>query len=293
MPPSDPVQDRIFGGKYNVKRLQPGTVRPRAKIASFENVVNAMTHDASTLGGNSGSAVIDVQTWQIVALHFAGEYLKANYAVPTYELARDRRVAPLLNFTGSVAFTNDWEPAWRSTEAEAPKPAAAAPALSASAPAAPLQSPIAPAPAVSAPAFGPVASWTIPVHISVSLGQPVVADQPAVPGAATGAVDVEAEEAVVVDQDYSDRPGYDPDFLETISVPLPTLSAAMEQDTAVVASDQRKNGNRFELAYYHYSVYMNKRRRTAWFSAANVDGDHRPDNRKAPGRPLVPRSTHR
>ena len=102
------VQDRIFGGKYNVKRLQPGTARPQAKIASFENVVSAMTHDASTLGGNSGSAVIDVQTGQVVALHFAGEYLKANYAVPMYELARDRRVAPLLNFTGSVALTNDW-----------------------------------------------------------------------------------------------------------------------------------------------------------------------------------------
>ena len=128
-----------------------------------------------------------------------------------------------------------------------------------------------------------MASWTIPLHVSVSLGQPVATGQPAIAPAATGAVEVEAEEAVVVDQDYSDRPGYDPLFLETISVPLPTLSAAMEKDTAVVASDQRKNGNRFELAYYHYSVYMNKRRRTAWFSAANVDGDHRPNIGKRQG----------
>jgi endonuclease G len=110
-----------------------------------------------------------------------------------------------------------------------------------------------------------------------------VTGQPAIVPAAIGVVDVEAEEAVVVDQDYSDRPGYDPDFLETISVPLPALSTAMEKDTAVVASDQRKNGNRFELAYYHYSIYMNKRRRTAWFSAANVDGDHRPNIGKRQG----------
>ena len=48
-----------------------------------------MTHDASTLGGNSGSAIIDVDSGEVVALHFAGEYLKANYAVPMYELARD------------------------------------------------------------------------------------------------------------------------------------------------------------------------------------------------------------
>jgi len=279
------VQDRIFGGRYNIKRLQPGRVRPRVRIASFENTVNAMTHDASTLGGNSGSAIIDLQTGQVVALHFAGEYLKANYAVPMYELSRDRRVAPLLNFQGSVSFTNDWEAAWRSTEDEAPKPAAAgaAAAPSGSAPAAPLQSPSAPAQAVSAPAAGQVASWTIPVHISVSVGKPVVAGQPALAAAAPAPVEVKSEERVVVDQDYSDRPGYDPDFLETISVPLPTLRATMENDTAVVASDERKNGNRFELAYYHYSVYMNKRRRTAWFSAANIDGDHRPNIGKRQG----------
>src|SRR5262249_5709031 len=81
------LQDRIFGSKYLVKRLQPGVVRARAQIQSFENRVNAITHDASTLGGNSGSAVIDLETGNVVALHFAGEYLKANYAVPMYELA--------------------------------------------------------------------------------------------------------------------------------------------------------------------------------------------------------------
>ena len=57
----------------------------------------------------------------------------------------------------------------------------------------------------------------------------------------------------------------------------------MEEDTARVRSDAQKNGDPFELAYYHYSVYMNKRRRTAWFSAANVDGDHRPNIGKRRG----------
>ena len=92
-----------------------------------------------------------------------------------------------------------------------------------------------------------------------------------------------SEEAIIIDPDYSNRPGYDPSFLETIEVPLPRVSKAMEQDTALVRSDAQKNGDPFELAYYHYSVYMNKRRRTAWFSAANVDGDHRPDIGKRRG----------
>jgi hypothetical protein len=113
------LQDKIFGGAYHVKRLQPGVVRARAEVQSFENRVNAMTHDASTLGRNSGSAIVDVDTGEVVALHFAGEYLKANYAVPMYELARDPRVAPKLNFVGSVAATNDFDPAWRSINAAA------------------------------------------------------------------------------------------------------------------------------------------------------------------------------
>jgi endonuclease G len=215
------LQDRIFNRTYNVKRLQPGVIRARAKIQSFENTVNALTHDASTLGGNSGSAVIEVESGEVVALHFAGEYLKANYAVPMHELARDSRVASRLNFEGTLPPTNDWAPAWRSVEGADDSASAAAPP--------------------------------------------------------------QAEEALVVDPDYSNRPGYDPSFLETIDVALPRVSKAMEQDTARVRSDAQKNGDPFELAYYHYSVYMNKRRRTAWFSAANIDGDHRPDIGKRRG----------
>ena len=215
------LQDRIFNRTYNVKRLQPGVIRTRAKVQSFENSVNALTHDASTLGGNSGSAVIEVDTGEVVALHFAGEYLKANYAVPMYELARDSRVASRLNFGGTLPPTNDWAPAWRSVE-----------------------------------------------------GTDDSADAATLP---------QAEEAVVVDPDYGNRQGYDPSFLESIEVPLPRVSKAMEQDTARVRPDAQKDGDPFELAYYHYSVYMNKRRRTAWFSAANVDGDHRPDIGKRRG----------
>ena len=215
------LQDRIFNRIYNVKRLQPGVIRARARIQSFENTVNALTHDASTLGGNSGSAVIEVDTGEVVALHFAGEYLKANYAVPMHELARDSRVASRLNFEGALPPTNDWAPAWRSVEG---------------------------------------------ANYSLSAAAPP-----------------QSEEAIVVDPDYSNRPGYDPSFLELIGVPLPRVSKAMEQDTARVRSDAQKNGDPFELAYYHYSVYMNKLRRTAWFSAANVDGDHRPDIGKRRG----------
>jgi endonuclease G len=268
------LQDRVFSRTYNVKRLQPGIIRARAEIQSFENNVNAMTHDASTLGGNSGSAVVDIDSGDVVALHFAGEYLKANYAVPMYELARDSRVAPLLNFEGTLPPTNDWAPAWRSVEGTESSPSAAAPPQL-SPPARVIQLP---------PSSTDVSAWTIPLRVSVAIGRPSTA-QPA-GTTADQILDWEnggAEEAIAIDPDYSNRRGFNPSFLETIEVPLPRVSKAMEQDTARVRSDAQKNDDPFELAYYHYSVYMNKRRRTAWFSAANVDGDHRPNIGKRRG----------
>jgi len=297
------LQDRIFARTYNVKRLQPGTIRPRDQIQSFETLVNALTHDASTLGGNSGTGIIDVDTGEVVALHFAGEYLKANYAVPMYELARDKRLASKLNFDKPVpAVTTDFDAAWASTEAEgtarratppislggtataqSPPPSGSASSQSRSSHGAPLAS------ADDEPSSPPEssrASWTIPLEISVSIGRSRGPSLDALRVSAPQRVGDEVEagvEAVVVDQDYSDRKGYEPDFLEQISVPLPRLGADMEKDTAEVEQESRKQDDPFELTYYHYSVYMNKRRRTAWFSAANVDGDRRPNIGKRQG----------
>ncbi len=67
------VMERIFDNIYNVKRLHPGEVM--AVGQSFFN------HDCSTLGGNSGSPVIDFATGEAVGIHFAGSFELENYAV--------------------------------------------------------------------------------------------------------------------------------------------------------------------------------------------------------------------
>ena len=67
-------QQRIFDGIYDVKRLAPGTVtalRPDG----------ILFHDATTLGGNSGSAVIDLTSGKAAALHFGGIEGDRNEAV--------------------------------------------------------------------------------------------------------------------------------------------------------------------------------------------------------------------
>jgi hypothetical protein len=69
------VLDDIFGGIFEVKRLAPGTV-----AANWEDQ-GVFAHDCSTLGGNSGSFVMDFETELVTGLHFQGSYLKANYAI--------------------------------------------------------------------------------------------------------------------------------------------------------------------------------------------------------------------
>jgi endonuclease G len=69
-----PDMARIYGDVYDVKRLAPGSL---TKVDD-----NYAYHDCTTLGGNSGSAVIDLKTGRALGLHFSGSFKKTNYAVP-------------------------------------------------------------------------------------------------------------------------------------------------------------------------------------------------------------------
>lgn len=70
----DAAMARIFDNIYGVKRCAPGQI---TELSS-----RRMEHDCSTLGGNSGSAIIDLETGKAVGLHFGGSFKKTNYAVP-------------------------------------------------------------------------------------------------------------------------------------------------------------------------------------------------------------------
>jgi Trypsin-like peptidase domain len=74
------VLDDIFGGIFEVKRLSPGEL-----AGTLDDGVR-FVHDCSTLGGSSGSCVIDLKTELVVGIHFQGSYLKANYAVWLWKL---------------------------------------------------------------------------------------------------------------------------------------------------------------------------------------------------------------
>ena len=84
---------RIFSEIYNVKRLQPG------ELAGEGTDLLEFFHDCSTLGGNSGSPVVDLETHRILGLHFGGRFLQKNHAVPLWKLQTDALVkGARLNF---------------------------------------------------------------------------------------------------------------------------------------------------------------------------------------------------
>ncbi|MEP5732061.1 MAG: DNA/RNA non-specific endonuclease [Sulfitobacter sp.] len=66
--------ERYFNGLYDVKRFAPG-------FLEVQPGVSILSHDCTTLGGNSGSPVIRLEDAKVVGLHFAGRFGVANSAV--------------------------------------------------------------------------------------------------------------------------------------------------------------------------------------------------------------------
>jgi endonuclease G len=73
---------RYFGDIFDVKRFAPGIVSQQAGTQHF------FMHDATTLGGNSGSVVLDLATGKALGLHYAGTYLEGNFAVTAAEIKK-------------------------------------------------------------------------------------------------------------------------------------------------------------------------------------------------------------
>ncbi len=251
------LQNDIFRGQFNIKRVQPGMLRQRSSLRSFGKSVSAVTHDSSTLGGNSGSAVVNIETGHVIALHFAGIYKKENYAVPTWELAQDPWVVDSgLNFVerpspGPAPWQSYWDNADESVSPQAQDTTASA------------------ATPVATTGGGSSHTWTIPLQLTINVGTPtsVVAS---IAGRTQVEAEAEIEKVPVVDTNYQSRTGYDPDFLD-IPVPIPTIT-----DEAVLS--HMDNGESV-VPYEHFSLAMHRQRRLALFIAGNID---KRDEKKEP-----------
>lgn len=77
------ILELIFGTDFGVKRWSPGQILlGPGQLPADTQTQHLMTHDASTLPGNSGSPVFDLTTTanRLVGLHYGGFFEKQNYA---------------------------------------------------------------------------------------------------------------------------------------------------------------------------------------------------------------------
>ena len=67
---------------FNNMRLAPGSVKTGAGQPPSDAKKWICAHDAATLGGNSGSCVVDLtgDGFRVMALHFAGANREQNWA---------------------------------------------------------------------------------------------------------------------------------------------------------------------------------------------------------------------
>jgi endonuclease G len=235
--PEPDLMENIFGKTYNKKRLAPGGIT--------EVQPTLLLHTCTTLGGNSGSAVIDLDSGKALGLHFSGSFLATNYAVRADVVKRR-----LDDISGG-----------RVSRPEARKPAPVPRVASA---------------AGSLRGSGGASSITIPLTVTVSLGDAFApAARRARPMPADGGM-VEGEEARV--EDYSDREGYQTDFLgDDMTIELPAVQRAADD----VLDFQIEGKSETVLKYEHYSVVMCRSRRQCFFSAVNIDGNLSKKNTRA------------
>jgi endonuclease G len=272
----DDVQNDILRNRFQVKRLQPGLLQGGFDTESFGKIVNAATHDCSTLGGNSGTALINLATGEVVGLHFAGRYLERNYAVPTGALARDKRVVDLgLNFSGVPSGgPNDWGAWWN--KADSAQSAEGVNLVEVGGvkkiPGVVTQAP--PSGSVVVSPGGSV-TFEVPLRITVSLG--------AVPGheATAEAVELDSVELEAAKApapggafvpktvaDYDGFEGYDEKFLSGGTKLAPVVVPMPEATDPSVLAPLKAGGT--QLDYQNFSLKMHAKRRLALFTASNI-----------------------
>jgi hypothetical protein len=73
---------KVFLDEYFVKRFAPGLVERALDDVDDGGLKRVFTHDASTLGGNSGSCVVEftMDGRAVVGLHFGGVARSENFS---------------------------------------------------------------------------------------------------------------------------------------------------------------------------------------------------------------------
>jgi len=247
----------IFGNVYDKKRLAPGQV-----IGSTDR---ELLHDCSTLGGNSGSVVLELSSGEAVGLHFAGRFLEKNFAVPAPVIAER------LNQFKSGLLTR---PAVSRIENPVPMKTE------------PIKSP--------SMENGNSLTFNLPLQLQVTVTLSNPSNVNMIPKPLVALPDSDGGESFITEgnpADYADRKGFEHDFLGNgHDVPLPEFKTdELKEDILTYKLD---GADEKELKYRHFSVVMSRSRRQCFFSAVNIDGKTSVPMKRGPWR-LDPRIDER
>jgi len=251
----------------------------------------ALHYLADTLGGSSGSPVFNNE-WQAIALHHWGAAFN--------ELTPDRNYDPNsvnegIRISQIISHVREQFPALPAREQklmmemidlglkvppesamsrEAASRGFRQVAMQSNAPEM-LQKPDRPQAARSG-----VATWTIPIQVSVAIpGHEMFAGVSSASEAERGAMSDygrAGEKGAAAGAEASlpvTGEGYRPDFLDNHMIELPKLREEREDDIAPLKKPDNFPSARFgELQFTHFSVIVNRRRKLPFFGACNVDG---------------------
>jgi endonuclease G, mitochondrial len=265
--PLDPRVNKIVEGEPAVSIQHPG--QEDKKICLFESVLVDRVDDpdlpylyytTDTERGSSGSPVFN-RNWQVVALHHGS--VKNDQAPATNGLTRPATVNEGIRISRLLQALRTGD---RVTEA---RDGHRADVLTRITDRANLGDSRPQGPPLQAAQAGPAQ----PQH---AMGLPLIVS----PATRAGAgYNFSAEGAATLIKSpplshYRGRRGYSETFLGggSLRVPLPALAPALQDDVAPLL----RASSASVLKYMHYSVVMSASRRTAYFSACNLDGATNP-----------------
>jgi endonuclease G len=292
-PLSDRPDKHAIGAAVNIVQHPNGwhkkiVLRENRIVSRLDRVLH---YEADTEGGSSGSPVFN-DAWEVVALHHWGKPfletrtvdgqpvpIAVNEGVRISAIVKHLRTL-LPTLTGEekrlLQDALDASPPTHAQEiAQAPD---AANRGEGTVPAKPISDgPI--ADRLAADRTGQ-ASLIIPLEVTIRLagspqpapiaGAPQVPQVPVAPAPVTPAP--AGPERVVLDRNYKNRKGYDPQFLgPKLNLPLAKIVRPLAADIAPLNDDQPEHESG-ALKYQHFTVIMNEARRLAMLTATNIDG---------------------
>jgi endonuclease G, mitochondrial len=243
-------------------------LRDNRVVDVFDDFLHYAT---DTEPGSSGSPVFNDQ-WEVVALHHAGvsDPSQKELGGVVNEGIRVSRILAHLRAQDLTAGEQALLAELQMPAADGDGERAAAPRVDART-RTPQRADAAEDASVVAP--GTTLHVRIPLDVVITVGAPVIAGNgdAAQPARVTATAPL-LPERIEIDPDYTDRRGYDPDFLGTgpLRVALPRLPDDLMH--RVVRRTGVDGPDAHILDYHHYSVVLDGKRRLAFFVVVNIDG---------------------